>query len=169
MKKIIDENGRLFGKISLLDIAVLLIVALLLVAAFVKFNVMEPTATTVKTVPVRYELTVRGIRDANAELYTEGTQVWTADTGTYIGKVVSKTVSPAKQETQLTNGRYVLGSVEGRVDMTLTLEADCTITNGRYYADRTFEINVGREHKLVTKYSQVMAYISGLDKEYVEG
>jgi hypothetical protein len=162
-KKIIDENGRLFGKLSVIDLAVILIVAVLLVAAYVKFNVMETTSPSVKTYQIEYTLMISGIREQNAALLRPGDAVWT-ETGTPVGTITSVTTQPATQISQLADGRYVKGSVEDKVDTELVITANCTATNGRYYVERTFEVNVNREHNLVTKYSQFTAYISDISE-----
>ena len=44
--KIIDRNGRLFGKISVIDLLVIAVVAVMAVALYVKTNQKEITSTT---------------------------------------------------------------------------------------------------------------------------
>ena len=50
MKKIIDENGRLFGRISVIDIGVL-ILAVVLVAAFAAKDDTTPIAVIAAPMP----------------------------------------------------------------------------------------------------------------------
>ena len=40
MKKLIDENGRLFGLVSVIDVAVIVVVAVLAVALYTKDSAM---------------------------------------------------------------------------------------------------------------------------------
>lgn len=42
MKKIIDKNGRLFGVISIIDVAVLLVVAVMALALYVRGTGASP-------------------------------------------------------------------------------------------------------------------------------
>ena len=44
--KIIDKNGRLFGKISVIDVLVILVVAVMAFALYVKNNSLSVTSTS---------------------------------------------------------------------------------------------------------------------------
>ena len=59
MKKIIDKNGRLFGVISIIDVAVLLVVAVMALALYVRGN-RSVTGTTLsdELSPSRWSLTM---------------------------------------------------------------------------------------------------------------
>ena len=44
--KIMDKNGRLFGKISVIDVLVILVVAVMAFALYVKNNTLSVTSTS---------------------------------------------------------------------------------------------------------------------------
>ncbi|MDR3278349.1 MAG: DUF4330 domain-containing protein [Oscillospiraceae bacterium] len=152
MKKIIDENGRLFGKISVLDLVVIAVIIALAAAAYTKFNVLETTATTTKTVPTRYTVLVKNSRQTTADMLRAGDKFFT-ENGLAAGTVAAVDVAPATVVSPVLDGTYAVGTIEGRVDITLTLDAQCSVTNGRYYVERTVELNVNNEQKYRTKYA----------------
>ena len=66
MKKIIDEHGRVFGKVSVIDFLVVLIVLVLGAALYVKYNVLEATSVAGKTDTIAYAITIYGAREYTA-------------------------------------------------------------------------------------------------------
>ena len=60
--KILDRDGRLFGKISIIDVIVILVVAVLALAIYVKGQ-MPQTGASVTTTPVVYQGLLSGFWD----------------------------------------------------------------------------------------------------------
>jgi hypothetical protein len=154
MKRIIDEKGRLFGKVSVIDVLVLLAVVILAIAAFTKFNVYQNPLTTDNTVDVIYTLEIPAIRYSNANIIRAGDKVYSLETGANIGTVVGVEIREAEAIEDKMDGTFVIARVYERYDVFLTVEARCSSSNGRYYADRTFELNANAEHKIYTKYNE---------------
>jgi hypothetical protein len=154
MKRIIDERGRLFGIISVIDVAVLLAVVILAIAAFTKFNVYENPLTSESMVDVLYTIKIPAIRHSNASLMRVGDKVFSTETGANIGTIVAVEIKDAEEIEVLVDGSYVVARVYERYDVYLTIEARCSASNGRYYADRTFELNANAEYKIYTKYNE---------------
>jgi hypothetical protein len=60
----IDKNGKLFGKISIVDLAVIAAVVILLAGIYVRF-LGGPTKTVVQSSDFYYTLEVKNIRESN--------------------------------------------------------------------------------------------------------
>jgi hypothetical protein len=155
VKRIIDEKGRLFGKISVIDVIVLLAVVILAIAAFTKFNVYENPLTSETMVDVQYTFRIPAIRYSNASMMRVGDKVYLTETGANIGTIVASEIIDAEEIEGLYDGTFVVAKVHERYDVLLTLEARCSYSGGRYYADRTFEINANAEHRIFTKYNDI--------------
>ncbi|MDR0838342.1 MAG: DUF4330 domain-containing protein [Oscillospiraceae bacterium] len=164
MKKLIDENGRLFGKISFIDVLVVLAVAAILLVSLTKNDVVEQISGSVQTTPVEYTVIAKNIRVTNAALLREGDYIW-LENGVPAGKITGVRTEVATTLSQIADGRYVIGKIESKVDAFVTILADCSYSNGRYYADRTFELNVNQEQKYVTKYEAFTASITEIVPE----
>ena len=158
MKKIIDEKGRLFGKISVIDIFVIIVAAVLVFAVYTKTGSGDTPAASVNTIPVTYSVFVNAVRDTTVSLLRPGDKLYT-ENGIYVGTIKSVDVDDAKKPLVLTDGTYVNAPVDERFDVTLIVEAQCSEAGGRYYADRAFELNTSAEHKLVTKYNAITGNI----------
>jgi FlaG/FlaF family flagellin (archaellin) len=160
--KIIDENGRLFGKISVIDIAVILVVAVVATAAYLKFNVIGETATSVKTTPTTYTVLVRGIRQTTADMFRPGDAVYN-ESGLTLGEVAAVETAPATTLATLQDGRYIISGIEERVDMTITVSANCSRSAGRFFVERTYELNVNSDYNLRSKYVTVYGTLMTID------
>ena len=72
MKKIIDRNGRLFGFISVIDLLVIVVVAVMGFALYTKNTQMAITSTNTADQTITYQILASGIRTYVAEAVREG-------------------------------------------------------------------------------------------------
>jgi len=165
MKRIIDENGRLFGKISVIDILFILVVIAVCAAFYTKFNVLDVTNKAADTVPVTYKVTVYGVRDYTVQALKVGDLLYDNDNsgGQPIGAITKIDVQDAVRPVELDNGVIVTGPVEGCFDVTLTVRAEGIVSStGRYLVNRTYDINVNSERIFSTKYAIFTGTITGV-------
>ncbi len=164
MRKIIDEHGRVFGKVSIIDFFVVLIVVVIGAALYVKYNVLEVTSVGAKTDTIIYTVTLNGTRDYSVNAFQIGDTLYdkNGSGGNAIGSITNIEVTDAKKTAATLDGTTVIGSYVGRYDIILTLTATGTIGDGRYLVNRTYEINVNSVRNLYTKFCQFEATISGI-------
>jgi hypothetical protein len=164
MKKIIDERGRVFGKVSVIDFIVLAIVIVLGVALYMKFNVLEITSNTAKMEPITYTFKVEGVRGYTVDAMKAGDILFDEDnnTGNTIGTITDIKVSDAVKASELADGTFVLGKVEDCYDLLVTVEAQGLKNNGRFYVNKTYEVNANSERTFYTKYCTVTGTIMGI-------
>ena len=77
--KLIDREGRLFGKISIIDVLVLAVVIVMAVALYVKTNHREITSTTTSDTPFTYQILVSGVRGYVADAIREKDMLYDVD------------------------------------------------------------------------------------------
>ncbi len=162
-RKFIDERGRLFGTVSVIDVVVIVVVLVLIGAIYAKFNLLDKTSTSVPMTAVTYEIEAKALRYSAAESFRAGDKLYSS-TGTDLGVITEVKSSPAMKATPLSDGTLVLSAIENRCDVLLTVEAPCLISEGRYYVSRTYEINVNSDRDLLTKYNTFEGTIVGIDK-----
>jgi hypothetical protein len=162
MKKIIDERGRIFGLVSVIDIIVLIAVVILGFVVFTRLDSPVNPLITVNTVPVTYTVRFSLVRDTVLELVRPGDHLYN-NTGAYIGTIIDIQTVEAEVTDWILDGTYVVAGAEERYDITLTVEVQCTYSNGRYYADRVFELNANLEHRFLTKYVSLPGFIVTID------
>jgi len=164
MRKIIDERGRLFGFVSAIDVIVLAAVVILAVGAFTKFRIHDNPLTTVNTENVTYTVRIPATRIVVADLIRPGDNLYT-ESGIFIGVVKDVSAEDAVTPEPLVDGTFVLARVHERYDVLLTVEVQCSFSNGRYYADRTIELNANSEHRMITKYNVFTGVILTISAE----
>ena len=70
--KLMDKNGRLFGKISVIDVVVVLVVLVMAAALYVKNTSLSHTSTRVTNTPITYQVTAYNVRQYVADAIQEG-------------------------------------------------------------------------------------------------
>lgn len=153
MKRIIDDKGRFFGLISFIDIIALLVVVVLAAMVFVKFSRQDTSLTPANTVKVTFTYRISAVRLTTANHFRIGDSLYT-DKDIYIGKIAGVSIEEATAVEPLVNGSYVVAKVYERYDVVLTVESQCSYSNGRYYADRVYELNANADQITRTKYVQ---------------
>jgi hypothetical protein len=96
MSRFLDERGRIFGKVNVVDLLVLLVIA-----AVVVFAVVRMTGSSSEPIPVRVTYTVEEVRQATVNALTDALRaggIVRDDGGTVLGEVVDVVPRPTKEE-----------------------------------------------------------------------
>jgi len=103
MGRFLDERGRIFGKVNVVDILVLLVIIAVVVFAVVRF-----TGASSEAVPLKVTYTVEGVRQATVDAIQNTVQVNGTvrdEGGTVLGKVDHIDVRPTEEEYMTPQGR----------------------------------------------------------------
>ena len=163
-RRLIDERGRLFGVISAVDILAVLLVAALLVMAYMRFfSGGEADVSDDNFVPVTYQIRLEKVREFTANSFRVKDRLW-SDSGEDMGVIEDIKVSPATVAVSTTDGQVRNMTAEGYVEVILTVKADGSINGDRYYAGRTFELGVNGQVAFTTKYVSTTGVIRDVDE-----
>ena len=159
--KIIDKNGRLFGKVSVIDVVVVLLVIVLAVALRHKAQLPQ-TGTTVAETPITIQVWARNLRPEIVDSIHIGDGLYDPDrtTGGAIGRVTDIQVSEGTIQGELMNGEIVQLPCEGRVDLIITLEGKGLVENGRFLLNRVYELGVNSSRTFCTKYAEFIGTVT---------
>ena len=80
--KLMDKNGRLFGKISVIDVVVVLVVIVMAAALYVKNTSLSHTSIRVTNTPITYQVTAYNVRQYVADAIQEGDLLYDQDYST---------------------------------------------------------------------------------------
>jgi hypothetical protein len=162
--KIIDRNGRLFGKISVIDLLVILVVAVMAVALYVKNNHKEITSTSTPNTTITYQILVRGIRTYVSDAVQVGDNLYEQDytTGGSIGKITAIEVLPGDRLAEFDDGTVELAPVEDSVNLLITVEGEGIISDGRYLLNRIYDLGVNSSRNYTTRYAQFTGTVSSI-------
>ncbi len=160
-----NKKGLLFGKISIVDIAVIVVIILLAAGTVYKFKGLAKTNTNAAMVPVTYTVEVKKVRPYVFDNVKEGDILYDKISGNSIGTIVAVEGTPAKEATATFNGQTVLMDVENRVDVKFTVEAEAVkSSNGTYHINRTYEVIRNSAKKFMTKYFECNGTITDISE-----
>lgn len=124
----LDERGRLFGRVNIVDLMVLALVLIVAARLGLKSRVFRAVnPSTVK--PVEVVLVVEDVRQATADAMQEGETVLNTKSNAVLGKLVKKEVRPAQKEVQTADGRLVLAESPFKKDVYLTVRGEGQVTS----------------------------------------
>jgi len=160
----IDKKGRLFGKINVIDCCVVIVILLLAAGAFYKFHGLSKTSTNAVMQPVRYTIEVKRIRDYIHQNVREGDTLFDKTSGNPIGTITKIESTPAKENVLCIDGEIRPGTVENRIDVILTIEANAVVSDKGVFVNRTYELNSNSERGIMTKYFECSGRILDIVK-----
>jgi len=123
----IDKNGKLFGKINIIDLVVIVVLAAAVaVFAFAKLSGRgEGAAPETFTM----EFYADEVPDYATEHLKEGEPIYEADKHIYMGKITSFEVGPSKSYNPNSDGVVVVSEKEGFKSVKITGEMTGTLEN----------------------------------------
>ena len=161
--KILDENGRIGGKISIIDIIVIAVCILVVFSIYVKFNNDDTRAANMDAKTITYTVKIKGIRQGTVDAVRKGDILRENIDDNPLGKIEEIKVEPATQKMNLNNGTWVDAPVEDRYDVILTMKTKAEINDGHIYINRVYELNVNATITFLSKYVQFTGTITGIN------
>ena len=161
--KIIDRNGRLFGKISVIDVLVIAVVLVMAAALFFKSN-QTHTGTSVTSETITYQMVANGVRTYVADAVQVGDLMYDQDrsSGGTLGKIVDIQVLPGTKLGEINDGTAGMVPVEDGVDLLLTIEGSGILSEGRYLLNRVYDLGVNSSRNYYTPYAQFTGTITAI-------
>lgn len=158
----IDEKGRLFGRVNLIDVTLVIGVLVLVAAGFVVLRGQGKVATVREDKTVTYTMIVKAIRPDVASYIKKGDIVKKQVTMGPVGKVVDVKVQPAEAVVDAADGSKVLGVSPTEKDAYITIETKGRVGND-IIATGNEVLRVGDRFNIVTKWFLGDAVIVSMD------
>ncbi|SCY49218.1 DUF4330 domain-containing protein [Alkaliphilus peptidifermentans] len=162
--KLIDENGRVFGKISWIDLTILILVAAMALFLFyrgfmrseLKENVgQEKNVTVTVFLPKLTSFQLDALEEGPARLQRTGRN---ANVEVMIIEAV-----PAQEPVETKDGTIVIASSPNRFDAKVTVTGPGEVMRDRIMIG-TIEVKVGTDLRLLTKYFEGVGVIYSIDE-----
>ena len=162
--KLIDRNGRLFGKVSVIDLIVVAVVLVLAMALNMKNNHLSHTSTSVTNDPITYQVLVSGSRNYVADAIREGDLMFDQDrsSGGTLGKILSIEVLPGSKMAELNDGTVEVIPAEDFVNLLLTVQGEGIVSDGRVLLNRIYDLGVNSARNFYTKYAQFTGTVTDI-------
>ena len=164
--KFIDQNGRLFGKISVIDLVVVAVVVVLAIALNFKSN-QAHTGTSVPEEKITFQIRVRGVRGYVAgciaiedSLYDQNY----SSGGRALGQITEIQVErdPGTVVSAMSDGTVILAEAEGTVDLLLTVEGTGLINGKSVAINRIYDLGVNSARTYYTQRAQFTGTVASI-------
>ncbi len=158
--KIIDKKGKLFGIINIIDFAVILIIALLVVGGVSRMRKSPEAQAESKKALITVE--VSDVRMPTVDGVVVGDPIYHYDRGTKLGDIIDKKVDTYKEPIESPEGKWINAEVPDKYVVTMTVEAnvnenpDVIIAGGEH-------IRIGSQFKLKNRNIAVLGTILGVE------
>lgn len=156
------KDGKLFGKINIVDMAVILIVVLLIIGATIKFGKFNSKTEESTSQNIEYKVEVKNIRGYTVDALQIGDLVYDSQTGISIGSITNIEKTNAKTYESLITGDVVLVENPYKYDVVITVETPGSVETDAYYANKTIELKVNSVKVIETKYTKTSGTISDI-------
>ncbi|KNF09177.1 hypothetical protein CLPU_4c02230 [Gottschalkia purinilytica] len=146
---IIDKKGKLFGKVNILDLFIVLLIVVLGVGALYKVKgVKQNTSLGTKELNVR--LYVKEREKFSLDKIKVGDVVKEYDTGIVFGKIKNIEVKPAIKEVKTGKGEIKKAEIPERYDLYIDIDANAVVNENSIVSGNK-ELRVGNRLLLKTK------------------
>lgn len=162
MVRFVDEKGRVFGKISILDLVIVLVlVTAASWFAYAKFGRNLEQEIAAREEPVQYTIVVTTLRPTTADALKKGGKVFEFKTGALIGTIKDVVVEKGDIWTINEDGRWLRTRTDDRVDVYITIDATARVGENVVTVNGV-EARIGTSIGITTKWAQVSGNIMTL-------
>jgi len=155
----IDEKGRLFGKISIIDIFVILAVIVLTVGFVYNRTSQHVRQIIMADTPLQVTFLIEGVRDFSLVAVEEGDIFFRQHERVPLGSVTSIEAGPAYDIVIRTDGTAEYVPLEDRFNMYITLASVGSITHTGFFINGTQQMSEGGRMSIQSNNFLAMAMI----------
>lgn len=146
-----DKNGRLFKKVSIVDLVVVIVLAVLIGGTVYRFTSPDTNINT-GDVTINFTLRADWSRPFVLENYYEGLRVYNRMTNQFIGNIIDVWYEQTYSTGVNNDGEIVYIPRADLIDVFFKVQSVGRVTNYAVFAEGTQEINVGSTMQIDTKY-----------------
>ena len=149
---IINKEGKLFGKVSIIDILVLIGIIVVIIGLAMRFGPAGRAVLT-SSEKIQYTLRVEGVRFFTVDALERGGPVSDATTKEEMGTVVDVTAVPARGEVMMADGTVARLEIPEEYDVYITVEVDGKSNDTGFYTQGNKFLAAGSTYTINTKYA----------------
>ncbi len=158
--KIIDEKGRLFKKINIIDLVIVIAVIALLTATVVKFKTSDTYLSKGRT--LEYTMLVENVRQPTVDAINQADYLVDYESKKEIGSITDVKVMGASELELMNDGKYKEVKFKDKYDVMLTVAVTGTETEDNFYTSSGKKIVVGDEIKINNGYVGTTAIVKSV-------
>jgi hypothetical protein len=137
---LVDNKGRLFGKVSIIDVAIILIIVAVVTGSLYKLKLFDRHTSDEQLVAVT--ILLREVSLETVEALRVGDQLTESTENLPLGIIVKKEVRKALKDAPTADGRLVAAESPNKFDVVLTTEGNLRVTGDQVFVGRR-DIKIG--------------------------
>lgn len=146
-----DKNGKIFGKISIVDICVIILVVIVAVGIAVRYGSSITTAVE-SDKQFEYVLKVESVREYTVNALQKMGKVTDKKSEKDLGEIVDVQVENATLQSTTASGKITNPELPDRYTCLVTIRATGKESDNNYILEDSTELSVGRNIELYSKY-----------------
>lgn len=165
---IIDKKGKLFGKINIIDLCILLVIVvgisgMIFTVAKIKNNSSVLSSDKKgEAATVEVGLLLKEVRDVTRDAIIVGDEVFTTTKGTSLGKITKIESTQSKRTVVTDNGEVYSAIVPEKYDVTIYVETQAKKTETGYHGDDDVRFLYGKYYEIKTSTIKTTPMISSI-------
>lgn len=124
--KVINKQGLLFGKVSIIDLFIVIFIVAVLAFGFMKLTEEKGSAFVSSTHDYEIDVLFKALYDGFPEEMAVGDEVYDDRTGSSLGTITAIETTPAVDEVEAADGSIVKSEIPDRYDVIISLEGQGT-------------------------------------------
>ena len=160
--KIVDENGKLFGKINLVDLGIILLIVLAVAA--VGYKVVRERFAGRVTATINYTICVEGVRQQSVDAISMVKEnITDAENDDPIGDIIDVKQTAAEEFIEMADGEYKKAEYPDKYDLYITVETKGVTSNDGYFTSSGKKLLYGDTIGLNNGYSQMFGVVEHIE------
>ncbi|MCD8390529.1 MAG: DUF4330 domain-containing protein [Firmicutes bacterium] len=155
---ILDKKGKIGGKISIIDIAVILAVLIVIAGIGMRYS-SKITNSVQSDAEFEYTIKIDGVRIYTVDALQKKGAITDKTSEKNMGEIIDVDVSPAMVESVTANGEIIYAERPGYYTCLVTVRAHGKESDENYILDDTTELSVGRSVDFFSKYIKTSGLI----------
>ncbi len=148
---ILDKNGKIGGKFSIIDAGVILIILIVAAGIFVRFS--SGMTTAVKSdKEFEYKVEVTGVRQYTIDALNKKGKITDKKSEMNLGEITNVEVTPAKTQSVTASGEIITTDLPDRYSCIVTIRARGKESDDSYIMNDSTELSVGGGTNIFSKY-----------------
>ena len=157
----INKEGKLFGKVSIIDIFVILVIVVAAFGIYTRFfAVNERVAVTENQ--LEYQFKIDKVRQGTYDAIAKLGPVYDKTTKEYMGEIIKVEAEECYESSELADGRVINSLVPERMDLIVTVKVNGSSNDTGYYTSDNKFIAVGSGFTITTKYAETTGEVVGI-------
>jgi len=161
---IIDKNGKIFGKISIIDIAVILVILVAIIGVSLRF-ISAPSKSAKQKINLTYVVEIEGVRSFTVDAFQKKGKVIDAKQKCLVGEIEDVEFSAQKKAEFDNDGNVVYAEVPDKYNVKVKIKAQGKESEHGYFVGSDTELCVGSTVKIATKYVNSTGKVQEIVKE----